>query len=974
MKGSENMVFKEIERQALPDIQSHGTIYEHEETGAKVLHLKNDDPNKAFTISFKTPPYNDNGITHILEHSVLNGSKKYPSKEPFVELIKGSLNTFVNAMTFSDKTIYPVASTNQKDFRHLMGVYLDAVFQPLFTENPQILAQEGWHYHLENPTDDLIYKGVVYNEMKGATASPERQLYQQITAQLYPNSIYRHESGGEPAAIPGLTQAEFIDYHETYYHPSNSLTILYGDLNLEDAFEDLEEYFNGKGKLAENIEVAFEPEVPEAIYFEDTYSITAGDDPTDKDYLAIAWHTALPDDILDGFGLSVLEEILLGNNQSPLKKALLDADIGGDISGGTADLGYPTAFFVSAKYSDVNKINKFNDVVNKTLSDLVANGLDDDLIQAALNKITFETKEAAISEDNPRGVLYAITALSTWLYDQSPFVNLEFSKYLDALAIQAQDGYFENLIQEKLLDNPIRIEIALRAEPGKNDRIEAEVLADLQRHKANLSEAEIDALVAETQSLIERQDTPDTPEDLAKIPTLTRADLNTDVAEYPLDISPLFAADEANEFYHAKQFTAGIDYLGLYLDVKDFAAEDYTLLSYLSKLLTNLATENYDVAKLQNEIDTHTGGIYGKISVFENQNGILQPYFVLNGKALEDSLPKLIELMKEIMSATQFTDLNEILKLTQRQISSFEAIVNNRAHVLAANRALSQVKPAAKLGEYTGGIDQFNFLKDIRTELLDQDIQTNLSEKLAALLTRLLNKNRVHVLYTGPTERADMVKAELAEAFDNLASTDLGAAAVISPGKRQNEAYITAQDVNYVSVGADATGVLPFNGASNVLSTAIRYEYLWNEIRVKGGAYGSLYLHRRNGQIALGSYRDPNIAKTLDVYRALPQYVSEIKLAEEELTKYIIGTMSPLEQPKSAESKGLSALSRLKNGVSVAELKQLKEEILATEASELQAFAASFQELADNDTVVVIGNKAQIEAQDELFDDIYTLY
>ncbi|HIZ71899.1 MAG TPA: insulinase family protein, partial [Candidatus Atopostipes pullistercoris] len=357
------MVFKEIEKHDLPDIQSAGYLYEHEETGAQVLYLKNDDPNKAFTIGFKTPPYNDNGITHILEHSVLNGSKKYPSKEPFVELIKGSLNTFVNAMTFSDKTIYPVASTNQKDFRHLMGVYLDAVFQPLFIENPQILAQEGWHYHLEDPKEDLIYKGVVYNEMKGAFGSPERQLYQQISAQLYPNSIYRYESGGDPAAIPGLTQEEFVDYHKKYYHPSNSFTILYGDLEIEKAFYDLEEYFSGHGKLAEEVDLSFNISQPEAIEFEDSYSITAGDDPKDKDYLAIGWHVADPTQALDSFGLKVLEEILLGNNQSPLKKALLDANIGGDIDGGSEELGYPTAFFVSAKYSDTQKMTKFNDVL-----------------------------------------------------------------------------------------------------------------------------------------------------------------------------------------------------------------------------------------------------------------------------------------------------------------------------------------------------------------------------------------------------------------------------------------------------------------------------------------------------------------------------------------------------------------------------------------------------------------------------------
>ena len=969
MKGSERMVFKEVEKHDLPDIQSTGILYEHEETGAQVLYLKNDDSNKAFTIGFKTPPYNDNGITHILEHSVLNGSKKYPSKEPFVELIKGSLNTFVNAMTFADKTIYPVASTNQKDFRHLMGVYLDAVFQPLFVENPHILAQEGWHYHLEDPEDDLIYKGVVYNEMKGAFGSPERQLYQQISAQLYPNSIYRYESGGDPVAIPGLTQKEFVEYHQEHYHPSNSFTILYGDLDLEDAFEDLEEYFSGQGSLSDEIELDFEILEPEAIEFEDSYSITAGDDPTDKDYLAIGWHVADPTQALDSFGLKVLEEILLGNNQSPLKKALLDADIGGDIDGGSAELGYPTAFFVSAKYSDAEKMPKFNEVLTETLQNLVEKGIDQDLIEAALNKITFQTKEAAISEDNPRGVLYAITALSTWLYGEDPYVNLEFSKYLDELAELATDGYFEKLIEEKLLDNPIRIEISLKAEPGKNDQIEEVVLRELQEYKSNLSKEEINELVTKTQTLIERQDTPDDPSDLAKIPTLTREDLTTDVPDYPLEESSFY---EGTSFYHAEQFTSGIDYVGLYFDISDFEAEEYEALGFLSDLLSNLGTEKYDVAKLQTEIDTHTGGIYGTVSIFENQNGIIQPYFVLKGKALEDSFNHLVNLLKEIMSATNFTDTAEINKITQRLISGFEGAINNRSHVLAANRALSQVRPATKLGELTDGIDQFNYLKAVREGL--REGTTDLSQQLTQLLSRLLNKNRLNVLYTGEKSRVSIVKETLQTAFSDLADEPFGQSIEYQPGIKQNEAYITAQDVNYVGTGADAKNVLEFTGASNVLATAIRFDYLWNHIRVKGGAYGSLYLHRRNGNFALGSYRDPNLRTTLEVYNNLPQYVENLVISEEELNKYIIGTMSPLEQPKSAESKGLAALSRLKNGISREDIVTLKEEILHTEVKDLAKLSDDIQKVLDNETVVVIGNKTQIEAEKELFDEIFTLY
>ncbi|WP_028274049.1 insulinase family protein [Atopococcus tabaci] len=964
------MAFKEIETQELTDIQSVGTIYEHEETGAQVLYLKNDDPNKAFTIGFKTPPYNDNGIAHILEHSVLNGSKKYPSKEPFVELIKGSLNTFVNAMTFSDKTIYPVASTNQKDFMHLVGVYLDAVFQPNLYEDPQILAQEGWHHHLEDEADDLIYKGVVYNEMKGATASPERQVYNHLSRQLYPNSVYRYESGGDPSAIPSLTQEEFIDFHEKYYHPSNSMTILYGDLDQEAVFEALEEYFNGKGRLEETVDLSFEAAVPAEQDFEDTYSITAGDDPENKDYLALGWHVAEPEDALDQYGLEVLTEILFGNNQSPLKKALLDAGIGGDIDGDTATIGYPTSFIITAKYSDAAKMELFKKVVRETLEELATQGLDQELVDAALNKITFRTKEAAISEDNPRGVLYAINALQTWLYGESPFVNLEFSTYLDQLKEHARNGYFEKMIQQKLLDNPLRVAVTLKAEPGKNDRLEEQVHKELQEYKKQLSEEAIQQITENTQALIKRQETPDNPEDLAKIPTLTKDDLSTDVPSYPLEET---AFDEETSFYHADQFTSGIDYINLYVDIKDLPAEDYPLLSFTSSLMGKLATKNYDVATLQRKIDLHTGGIYGTVSTYEDKEGNLKPYFVLRGKALESSLEQLVDLMKEVLAHTVFTDTAEMLKITQRLISNFENRINYRAHVLAADRALSQVKPSAKLNELTNGIDQFNYLKSVRETLQSADASALIGQ-LKQMMDTLLNKNRLHVLYVGEEERVKQVKEQLQTAFSSLPSTELGRPVEIKPGAKQNEAYVTAQDVNYVGIGADARGKLHYTGATQVLATALRYNYLWNEIRVKGGAYGSLYSHQRNGNFALGSYRDPNIKNTLDVYENLPNYVKDLEIAEDELLKYIIGTISPLEQPKSAFSKGLTAFYRLQTGVTREDLIRLKEEILATDSDALSSLHEDIESVLEEGTVVVIGNKTQIENEKELFDEIFELY
>lgn len=963
------MPFKKIETQDLPDIRSVGSLYEHEETGAQVLHLANDDQNKAFTIGFKTPPYNDNGIAHILEHSVLNGSNKYPSKEPFVELIKGSLNTFVNAMTFSDKTIYPVASTNQKDFMHLVGVYLDAVFSPKLYDDAQILEQEGWHYHLENKDDDLIYKGVVYNEMKGATASPDSQLYDHLSSQLYPETIYQYNSGGVPKAIPSLTQEEFLDFHKTYYHPSNSLTILYGDIDETKLFNELENYFEGMGK-GDTIDLTIAVPEPKQGRFEETYSITEGDNPEGKDYLALGWHVLEPEDVLDNYGMKVLDEILFGHNQAPLQKALLDAEIGGDIESDVADIGFPTAFVITAKYADSKNLDRFNQVVEETLKNIVEKGLDKDLIKAALNKIIFQTKEAVISEDNPRGVIYAINALSTWLYDKAPYERLQFSKYLDELAELSEYEYFEKLIERKLLNNPLRVEIALKAEPGKSDKLEAQTLEKLQEYKAGLSEEEVQAIVEKTQLLIERQETPDSPEDLAKIPTLTREDLTTDEPDYPLEESEFF---ENTHFYYSEQFTSGIDYISLYFDISDFKSEDYATLSLLSDILGELDTEKYDATSLQTQIDTHTGGISGKVSIFENQEGQLTPYFVLSGKALSEKLTELIDLMKEIVSTTKFDNQSEILKLIQSYISDFEDRINFGAHVIAANRALSQVKPLSKLGEHLNGIDQFNYLKATRDEL-KADAESSLSKRLSEILEKLLNKRRLNAVYVGEKEQSNNVKEALIDAFTDLPISDLGEQALHEAGTKQNEAFVTAQDVNYVGLAANASDHLGYTGESQVLSTAFRFDYLWNNIRVKGGAYGSLYLHRRNGNMALASYRDPNITKTLETYRQLPDYVDALELSESELLKYIIGTLSPLEQPKSAYKKGMTAFSRFKQGLTTQDIIRLKEEILATDSTALSALKTPFEKVISESTVAVIGNKAQIDKEKDLFDAIYELY
>ncbi|WP_124059045.1 insulinase family protein [Vaginisenegalia massiliensis] len=963
------MTFKLIEEQELDDIQSHGYLYEHTATGAQVLYLKNGDSNKAFTIAFKTPPYDDNGIAHIIEHSVLNGSQKFPSKEPFVELVKGSLNTFVNAMTSPDKTSYPVASTNDKDFRNLMEVYLDAVFAPNLYHDPQILQQEGWHYHLENADDPLIYKGVVYNEMKGAMASAETQLYWQLGKALYPNSVYQHESGGLPSAIPTLTQEKFVAFHQEYYHPSNSLTILYGDIQEQETFDLLAEYFDRYQRQDKTVDLRFEVQEPATKAIHESYSITQGDDPQDKDYLALAWHVGTVEDSLDNLAMKILGEVLLGTNQAPLKKALLDAEIGGYISGSSDEWGFTNVFDIMAKYSSSDKMPQFKEVVETTLQQLVKDKIPRDLIQAAINKVLFGLKEMVISESNPRGVIYAMTALSTWLYGESPFEALSFSALIEQVNQKMDQDYFENLIQEKLLNNPVRVEICLEAEPGKSDRQEAQLMADLQAYKASLSEDQLADLIQTTQALIERQESGDRPEDLAKIPTLTKADLTTDTEDLPLIVTPLA---DMGQFFFAPQFTSGIDYLHFMFDLSDLAMDDFLHLSLVAKLLGKLPTDHYSVADLQTAIDLHTGGISAGISLYESQSGQIKPYFIIRTKALENQTHHLLDLVKEILLYTQWQDDKEILKVVQNALSNFEQAVDYRAHSIAANRVVSQMSPNGKLAELISGIDQYFELKH-KKDQLQTGHGDEVKQVCARLMDRVIVRPRLSVLYVGQESRLQTITDLVNELGSALKPGTMGPATVFTAGVKQNEAFIASQDVNYVAQGTDVHDILPYTGQVNVLATILRYDYLWNNIRVKGGAYGASYNLNRQGHLTLASYRDPNLGQTLTTYQGLASYIDQVELSDEALLKYMIGTMSALDRPLAAIDKGLKALNLYLSDLTVADLIRQKEEVLATSQADIRAFAPTFAKAVEAFTTVVIGNKVQIEQEQDRFDQIKEL-
>ncbi|RLK64183.1 peptidase M16 [Atopobacter sp. AH10] len=958
------MSFKKIESRDLPDIQSVGHVYVHDKTGAKVLWLKNKDRNRAFTIAFKTLPVSDNGITHIIEHSVLNGSKKYPSKEPFVELIKGSMNTFLNAMTFADKTIYPVASTNEKDFFNLMDVYLDAVFHPNFYHDPQILKQEGWHYHLPSAEDDLTYKGVVYSEMKGALGAPEQQIYNLVSNRLYAGSAYAYISGGDPKSIVGLSQEEFVAYHKKHYHPSNSLTIVYGDLEEEAIFKELSEYFDEfEARDAETL--TCHCAVDQVTTVKDSYSISEGEDLAEKTYLGQSFHIGENLGMEELMAFNVLEEILLGSNQAPLKKALLQAGIGGDVYGGVTPYGLPSAFSVVAKYAEAEQLVDFTQVVENSLKNLAEEGIDKEAVEAALNKITFQLKELAISESEPRGVIYAMNALDSWLYSDEAMEHLEFSKYLDKVREKAAKGYFEELIQTRLLKNPHQLVFCLSPEAGKNDEKERALAERLAHYKASLTEEEVKALVDETQALLKRQETPDDPEDLAKIPTLDREDLDPELEELPLEVDSLYG-DQS--YYFAEQFTSGIDYVSLRLDVTDLPYESLQDLTFLSSLLGELATSHYEADQLQQAMDLKTGGISAFVKPYSTADGKIKVDFRVAGKALANFGDDLIKLMKEILLYTQLTDKNLIKNLAQASLSEFEGRLNYSANALALQRAISRKDRLEQVNEWISGISYYQYLQN----LVDHLTEDKLNE-LQELLTRLANKERFGASYIGDKERAKLWKERLLKAFEGLKAEKLVHGLNLPAIKEQKEAFVCSQDVNYVAIGHQASDLLPYSGSACVLMNIASFAYLWNRVRVQGGAYGANYSHSYQGEWGMSSYRDPNISRTLEAYEALADYLEHLELDDKEVLKAIIGTMSGLDRPLSGSTKGALAIQRYISGVSQKDLLRLRKEVLNTRIEDLRALAPAIRQLSTDAALAVVGNKAKIEEVKDQFEAIYEL-
>lgn len=962
--------FELLSEKKIPEINCLAKLYRHVKSGARLFFLQTDDDNKVFSISFRTPPTDSTGVPHILEHSVLCGSRKFPVREPFVELVKGSLNTFLNAMTFPDKTMYPVASRNDKDFRNLMDVYLDAVFYPNIEQVPEIMMQEGWHYELENAQAELSYKGVVYNEMKGVFSSPDAVLERKIQETLFPESPYGVESGGDPEFIPNLTQEQFVAFHKKYYHPTNSYIFLYGNLNIDEELKFMdEEYLSHFDRIEMDSAIVRQKPFDKTLEHTYSYPISANEKPQDKTFLSLNFVIGEATDSETTLAFEILDHLLLGTPAAPLKKALIEAGIGKDVFGQFNQSILQPVFTVGVRGANEDKKAEFLKVVYETLQQLCKEGLDKKLVEASVNIHEFQLREANFG-NYPKGLIYNIKCMDSWLYDESPLLHLAYEGALGKVKTALTSRYFEELIEQKLLHNQHQAVVVVKPEQGLAEAKSKELAAKLAEYKKTLTNEEIEGIVKQTESLKKRQTTPDTPEKLATIPLLSLKDISRKTEELPLVEKKI----GATKLLFHPLFTNRIAYVNLYFDSAVVKQSQLPYLFLLDGVLGQVDTEKYTYSELSNEINIHTGGISSASVAYSEKNDdtIFYPKFKIKSKALVAKLPELLGLLGEILGHSRFDDKKRLKELIAELKSKFAAIILEKGQIISSSRVLSYVSPVSKFREI-GYLSFYHFVADLEEHFDEKfaEIQANLRQVADRIFTRegmlisLTTDEADYKVFTNSLPRL-CKRLHTAQALPESYEFCLGA---------QNEGLMTSAKVQYAAKGYNFRRLdFDYHGSMRVLETIMRYDYLWNRIRVQGGAYGAFVQFERNGNMVYGSYRDPNLAETVHVYDEAAQYIASFKVSEREMTKYIIGTMSGIDSPLTASMKGERAAENYLQHITRHDMEQERREILETTEEQVRSLAALVDECMKQNYICVLGGEEKIQQNKQLFSQLVSVF
>jgi Zn-dependent M16 (insulinase) family peptidase len=963
--------FRFESEQDVEEINVQALSFTHEKSGARLLYLKTDDDNKVFSITFRTPPRDSTGIPHILEHSVLCGSKKFPSKEPFIELAKGSLNTFLNAMTFPDKTMYPVASRNVKDFNNLMEVYLDAVFHPNIYKYPEIFMQEGWHHELESADNNIDYRGVVYNEMKGVFSTPESVLFRKIPESLFPDTTYGFESGGDPDVIPELTYEQFIAFHRSYYHPSNSYLVLYGDGDIQEHLHMLHEgYLGDYERAVVDSSITLQTPFKTPVEMQTAYALLPNEDVKDKTFLSLNFAVDRATNPELTLALTILEYLLLETPAAPLKKALQDAGIGKDVFGSYEKDILQPIFSIVVKNSNPDMKEAFKSVVFDTLSDLVRNGIDKKQIEAAINIHEFRLREADF-KGLPKGIVYCIAVMGSWLYDGDPLIHLKYEPTLNKVKKALKETYFEKFIQKYLIDNVHQSLVTVVPEKGLMERKTKDLQTELEDYKKSLSSEQVEGLVSQSAELKRRQRTPDSAEDLKKIPLLSLRDIDPKSEQLPIEIMD----QEKVAVLAHPVFTSGIAYVNLYFDTDVVPVKNIPYLSLLSSMLGKVNTKHYSYAELSNQILINTGGISFAPETFgyKDDDSVYYPKLMVKSKALVHKLPELSNLIGEMLQSSSFDDAKRLKEIIQETRSRFEMGIYDRGHFVASGRLLSYFSPRARYAELLGGISYFKFLTDIEKNFdkLSGEIGDNLKE----VARMVFNKNNLTVSVTVDGSHHAAFSNSFPCILDALQDSRLQKQEYSLNQQGKNEGLLTPGKVQFVAKGYNFKKLgFQYRGSLQVLRTIASLDYLWNRVRVRGGAYGSFARFSRDGNMYFCSYRDPHLSETIDVYDGAADYFKSFDTDAREIRKYIIGTVSRLDHPLTPSMKGELAAERYFCGIEHEDVQQTRDDILSTGIGDIRDCADLIKESMHQNYHCVLGNEGVIRESRDLFDDLVQVF
>ncbi len=979
-----NQNYEVIFEKYVEDLKSKAFLLKHKKSGARIFILSNDDDNKVFYIGFRTPPEDNTGVAHIMEHSVLCGSKKYPLKDPFVELVKGSLNTFLNAMTYPDKTVYPVASRNDKDFKNLMDVYMDAVLNPNIYTHPEIMKQEGWNYKLENKEDEITYNGVVYNEMKGAFSSPEGVLEREILHSLYPDTSYGVESGGDPEYIPELTYENFIGFHKRYYHPENSFIYLYGDMDIEERLEFLDkEYLSKYEKIDIDSQIKIQKPFNEIAKSSIEYPISEEESEKENTYLTYNIVCGNNLDSKQYYAMQMILYALIDTQGAPIRDRLFKEGIGKDFICAYENGIAQPYFNIIAKNAEADQEDRFIEIINEEFEKAACEGLDEKSLIASVNSLEFKYKEADFG-GYPKGLIWGLNCLDSWLYDENePLMHIDCNDTFKFLRENIKSGYFEELIKKYLLNNNHASIFSLVPKKGLAAKSEEKVAKKLKEYKQSLSDEEIEKIIQETKALSAYQEEPETKEALETIPLLSKDDLKRQAEEFKNEEKNI---EDIPVYYHEYD-TNGIAYISLLLDSNMISPEDAPYLSLLKSIFSFVDTKNYSYAQLNNEINIYTGALAFDCGVYSDKSDD-KKYSLLSDvstRTLYENIDKSIDLIEEIVLESNYEDTDRLYEIIVELKSKLQMSLNQAGHVASVLRSTSYFSEVSYLKEIVNGIEFYKFIEELDKNYESRKVE--LKNKIKEIVNNIFNTEGLAISFTGDDKGYEIFESRMQKFATKLKeknkkeknNTPILERKYLYNLKeklvQKNEGFKTSAKIQYVA----KSGLLfddpsKYTGALRVFKVIMSYEYMWFNIRVQGGAYGCMCAVAPNGIASFVTYRDPHLKRSIEVFDGISLFLENFDVSDREMTKFIIGTMSSMDSPLTPCAKGQRDMMALITHTTYEDVQKARDEVIDCKQEDIKALAQMIQNALDGGNICVIGNETKIEESKELFKETKNLF